>query len=1271
LKRLAGECGIPDGALIYATDEPRDWILAADLVVAFDSGMSIEAVLAGTPTLNLQTDFAALVGPAFSPELGVVEVRPCEFAEAARTMLTDSALRAQLATAMAVARPFLNCGADGLASSRLAERLGSSIAKSERSYVWQTHLNVSDADASQYHNHAQSHLFEFFSHPPRRVLDIGCGTGATGGALRAAYPQAEVWGIEVNRAAAEIAGTKIDHALTGKFEDIDLDAAGIAPGSFDTVIVADVLEHLYDPWAVLVRLKPYLTPDAQVIASIPNIRNLVVMEELAKGNWRYEAWGLLDITHIRFFTHKEVRRFFHETGYRVTQTRFNLDSRLADFYQRNQGQKLCNVEFERMTLKNVTAEELMELCALQIVVRAEPGPLADDAFKAQVGPPTSDYALWLAMRQMKQLETDLWEKRIAGWANPVRVHLVVVAAPANIDRVSATLLSATRQYYHNVRMSVVADAAAPEGWSDSERLAWHVASGDIVTAINCAVTQCPTDWIGIVDAGDQLAPHSLLVMLEAAQSNPDWKMIYSDEDTVSESGEHSRPHFKPDLNPDLLRSYPYVGGLLLVKHDLFAALGGFDAAMLGIEDYDLVLRAMELAGGGGIGHVADVMLHRLENGGHSARPAAELVAAGRLAVVAHLERLGIAAEVGGGFLPLSQRIVYWHDGASLVSILVLARDRLDHLQRCIEALFTHTHYGNFELLILDANSADTALSDYVQSLESLGDVRIKSFRLDQSASRSAYLNVLGTQAAGEYLLFLDADVVVAQDDWLEAMLTHARRAEIGVVGPRLIGVDGKVRQAGVIVGLGGTGRSMTTGTALDDPGYFGRAMLEQTVSAVGAGMLMTRRSVFIEAGGFGADLAPELAEYDYCLRLGEWNLRTLWTPYVGVIGEGAAANSDWGVAPADDLEFSSRWLKRLSRDPNYNVNFRLFPGEAFVVDARTTLNWDPLPWKPLPRILACPADNMGCGQYRVIGPMRALTTAGKVQGWSDFNAFDPVETERLDLHSLVLQRQITDEQMAIVKRYHRLSKVFRVFELDDLLLNLPGRSIHRGDMPEDIATRLSTVIPLCDRLIVSTEPLVDAYLGLNADICVVPNFIEAARWNDLVPKRRQGPRPRVGWVGGAGHTGDLEMVADVVRELAKEVDWVFMGMCPDALRPFIREFQPGVHFDLYPKQVAALNLDLAIAPLQINAFNEAKSNLRLLEYGVLGYPVVCSDIYPYQGDFPVTRVRNRSTDWINAIREQIADLNECARQGDALREYVRRDWLLENNLETWMRAWLP
>jgi glycosyltransferase involved in cell wall biosynthesis len=146
------------------------------------------------------------------------------------------------------------------------------------------------------------------------------------------------------------------------------------------------------------------------------------------------------------------------------------------------------------------------------------------------------------------------------------------------------------------------------------------------------------------------------------------------------------------------------------------------------------------------------------------------------------------------------------------------------------------------------------------------------------------------------------------------------------------------------------------------------------------------------------------------------------------------------------------------------------------------------------------------------------------------------------------------------------------------------------------------------------------------------------------------------------------LLAEVMATLAGEVDFVLFGMCPKALRPFVREFQPGVPFDCYQQELAALDLDLALAPLAVNRFNECKSNLRLLEYGVLGWPVVATDIAPYQGGLPVTRVKNAPAAWVEAIRTLALDPPAALAAGAALQRAVMRDWMLADHLEVWAEA---
>lgn len=102
--------------------------------------------------------------------------------------------------------------------------------------------------------------------------------------------------------------------------------------------------------------------------------------------------------------------------------------------------------------------------------------------------------------------------------------------------------------------------------------------------------------------------------------------------------------------------------------------------------------------------------------------------------------------------------------------------------------------------------------------------------------------------------------------------------------------------------------------------------------------------------------------------------------------------------------------------------------------------------------------------------------------------------------------------------------------------------------------------------------------------------------------------------------------------------------------------------------LASLALDLAVAPLEDVPFNHAKSHLRILEYGILGYPVIATDITPYRGAFPIIRA-NRFKDWVDAIREHVSDRDELARRGDALREHITENWMLEDHLDQWLKAW--
>ncbi len=923
----------------------------------------------------------------------------------------------------------------------------------------------------------------------------------------------------------------------------------------------------------------------------------------------------------------------------------------------------------------VAAERARLLAELQVREQAAPTPTG---VPATAPTPTSAPAPvtltpWLPAVRLLPGERAWAAELAAQWrAQGHLPHIVIAVFPSSASRPG----------------TLAAGGIGPQ-WlpADTLKLPATEQAEELLQQANTLLLRSEHAWVGFMEDGDRLTEDAVFRVAQHIVAHPDARVIYTDEDVLGQDGSHLNPHCKPDFNLDYLRSLPYIGGLLLMRRDLFEALGGFDPQREGAEDYDLLLRAWEHLqrsgeGEAAIGHVAEVLYHRLTGSGHSRKSVPELLAAGQQALQAHFDRLGIPAEVQGGPFPPSYR-VHWPlpQQRPLVSILIPTRDQLPLLQRCIESVIEKTRYPAFEILIIDNDSrADDAVR-YLHAIEAkreeLGE-RLRVIRVPGACHRPLLYNHAVGSARGEYLLLLDSCTAALHDDWLDEMMGHAVRADVGAVGAKLLFPDGKIQHAGVILGIRGPAEHPFIGRPPEDRGYFGRAQLVQDLSAVTGACLLVRKSVYEDLGGLDEQaFKVSYNDIDLCLKIRAAGLRVVFTPFALLMHEGSASQKGQVETKPDEakhkrfagerLAMYDKWLPLIARDPAYNRHLSLASTE-FLLDDQVCVAWDP-EWRPRPRLLAHAADREGCGEYRIIAPMRSLVRAGHVQGWETMRLFDPAEMERISPDSLVVQRQMEWPQIESLERHVRYSKAFRVFEIDDLITNLPLKSVHRPHIHKDIIKRFRKAAGLCNRLVVATEPLARAYAGFSDEVVVCPNYLERARWGDLRPARAERTRPRVGWAGGVGHAGDLDLIVDVVRETASEVDWVFFGMCPQELQGVVREFHTGIPLDQYAPKLASLDLDLAVAPLESNAFNEAKSHLRLLEYGVLGYPVICSDLTPYQGDFPVTRVANRFRDWVRAIRDAVADPQALRAQGDALRDKVLAQWMLEDHLEDWLRAW--
>jgi glycosyltransferase involved in cell wall biosynthesis len=334
------------------------------------------------------------------------------------------------------------------------------------------------------------------------------------------------------------------------------------------------------------------------------------------------------------------------------------------------------------------------------------------------------------------------------------------------------------------------------------------------------------------------------------------------------------------------------------------------------------------------------------------------------------------------------------------------------------------------------------------------------------------------------------------------------------------------------------------------------------------------------------------------------------------------------------------------------------------------VSWDVDSYK-YPRILLHPADFGGCGHYRLLNPAKEMEIKNNIQVYATNILMKPHELGRFNADSMITQRQVLDGQIQYLHRSSTLNGVNVVYDLDDLLDNVQDKNIHKKDFNQRHFNNLYKALSIVDRMICSTEFLKEWHSKYCKDIVVCHNRLRPSVWGNLKSQRAVSERPRVGWAGGFSHAGDLEIIIDTVKELYKEVDFVFLGYVHPEMEKYIKEYHSGVKYEMYQAKLASLNLDLALAPLEDVPFNHAKSHIKVLEYGAVGIPVVATDISPYK-NFPITYPKtNDSKGFTDAIREVLSDRDAMYKMGDNLQEFVRNNWFFDDaSIDHWQNAWL-
>lgn len=450
---------------------------------------------------------------------------------------------------------------------------------------------------------------------------------------------------------------------------------------------------------------------------------------------------------------------------------------------------------------------------------------------------------------------------------------------------------------------------------------------------NAAIEAAQGEYIVFMDHDDELTPHALYENVKLLNAHPEYEVIYSDEDKMNMAGDSFyEPAFKPDFNQDLLTTVNYICHLCVVKRTIIDRVGMLRPEYDGAQDYDFILRATEAAGRGKIGHIAKILYHwRCHDASTAENPESKLYAfdAGRRAVQAHFDRIGVPAKVSDGqFLGLYRTKFLWEE-KPLISILIPNKDHTEDLNRIITSIEEKSTYRNYEYIIIENNSEQPETFEYYEKLQAENPkVRVVTWK--EGFNYSAINNFGATFARGEYLLLLNNDTEIINPDCLEELLGYCMRDDVGAVGARLYYEDNTIQHAGVVLGWGGVAGHCFVQQLRSATGYCHRIIEAQDYSAVTAACMMVKKKAFDEVGGLTEELAVAFNDIDFCMKLGKAGYLIVYNPYAELYHYESKSRG-LEDTPEKILRFQKEiatfhkyWSENLKAgDPMYNPNLTM------------------------------------------------------------------------------------------------------------------------------------------------------------------------------------------------------------------------------------------------------------------------------------------------------------------------------------------------------------
>ena len=552
------------------------------------------------------------------------------------------------------------------------------------------------------------------------------------------------------------------------------------------------------------------------------------------------------------------------------------------------------------------------------------------------------YEAWLARHKVDK--RTLRRQKHAAFAQKPLISIVIPLYCTPLPYLKELLESVRRQSYENWQLCLAdgsPDDKAKEfiekHYGREKRIVYRKLeeNGGISVNTNEAVALATGEYLMLCDHDDTLEPDALYEIVKAI-NDTGADVLYTDEDKVSMDGQHYfDPNFKPDFNLFRLRENNYICHIFVVKKSLTDETGLLRSEFDGAQDFDFILRCCEKAQK--ITHIPKVLYHwRCHMDSTAADPSSKAYAyeAGRKAVREHYQRLGIDAKVEMTERPGWYRSHVKVQGNPLISVIIPNKDHTDDLELCLFSMTRKSTYRNYEILIVENNSEKEETFEYYKKLpDRYPKARVLTW--EKEFNYSAINNFAAKEAKGEYLLFLNNDVEILTPDWMEEMLQNCQQEDVAAVGAKLYYPDDTIQHAGVVLGLGGIAGHIMCRASREDPGYFGRMISVQEISAVTAACMMVKKSDFDAVGGLDETFQVAFNDIDLCMKFRAAGKKIIFTPYAELYHYESKSR---GLEDTPEKQFrfdkevkrfQEKWAQQLEMgDPYYSPNLSVTEGDC-------------------------------------------------------------------------------------------------------------------------------------------------------------------------------------------------------------------------------------------------------------------------------------------------------------------------------------------------------